>query len=44
MTQLLDQRAAEVTTAKAETLREKQARARARQAACKADAEQPRLF
>lgn len=44
MTQLLEQRAAEVTTAKAETLRQKQARARARQAACKADAEQPRLF
>lgn len=42
--ELLAQRAAEVGQAKAETLREKQSRARARQAACKADADQRELF
>lgn len=42
--ELLAQRADEVTTAKAETLREKLGRARAQNAACKADAQQPQLF
>jgi hypothetical protein len=42
--ELLAQRADEVTKAKAETLREKTARERARQAACKADAQQTQLF
>lgn len=44
MTELLAQRSREIAEAKAETLRERQARARAKEAACKADAAQPRLF
>lgn len=44
MTELLAQRAGEVAQAKAETLRTRTARARARKAACTADARQPRLF
>ncbi len=44
MTELLAQRAGEVAVAKAETLRQKQARARAQQRACKASAAQPELF
>lgn len=42
--ELLAQRREEIDRAKAETLREKQARQRARDAACRADADQPRLF
>lgn len=42
--ELVAQRAAEIVKVKAETLREKQSRERARQAACKADANQPTLF
>jgi hypothetical protein len=41
---LLAQRAAEAGDAKAETLRGRLARQRARNAACKADAQQPQLF
>lgn len=44
MVELLTQRAAEVRQAKTETLRERQARLRARDAAAKADAAQPTLF
>jgi hypothetical protein len=44
MTELLARRAEEVATAKAETLREKQARLRAKDAARRAEQEQPRLF
>jgi|GEM_PF-1112400 len=42
--ELIAQRADEIVKAKAETLREKLSRARARQAACKADAQQPQLW
>jgi hypothetical protein len=42
--ELMAQRRAEVQTAKAETIREKQTRARAKEAARKADAQQPKLL
>jgi hypothetical protein len=44
MTELLATRAGEISTEKAESLRTRTARARARHAACKADADQPKLF
>ncbi len=44
MVELLARRAVEVREAKAETLRQKQARLRAQDAARKADAQQPHLF
>ncbi|PTX95734.1 hypothetical protein [Opitutus sp. ER46] len=42
--ELVAQRADEVAKAKEVSLRQRMARARARQAACRADADQPRLF
>lgn len=44
MTELLAVRAAEISQDKAETLRERTSRARARQRACMDDAAQPKLF
>lgn len=44
MTELIVTRAGEISEAKAETLRERTARARAKQRACKGDAEQAKLF
>lgn len=44
MTELLARRAVEVADAKKETLREKQARLRAKEAAARAEADQPQLF